>query len=246
MTNLHCIIAAEKHVKARAHSRISELYKLIQKPNLFSGQVRAYQRKDDAGEDFPPEHQHIQFNLGDILSELRGEYSGLIDVTAQKDIANQEAKSSVIVNGREILPELPITTLLFLEKTLTDMRTFFEKAPELDSSEQWVKDGDSGLHKAAPTRTHRTKKNQKPLVLYPATDKHPAQTQIITEDETVGYWDTTKLSTAMPKTSKVAILANIDELLRGVKEAREKANDTVVKEKPQIATKLFDFILGRV
>jgi hypothetical protein len=244
MTNLHTVIAAEKHVKSRAHSEISEFYKIIQKPVLFSGQVRTYQRKDEDGEDFPQERQHIQLHLSTVIDALQSEYEKLINITAQKDIANQEAKASVLVDGTEILPELPITTLLFLEKTLTDMRSFFEKAPLLDGAEVWTYDLDSGVHKSEPTRTHRTRKTQRPIVLYDATDKHPAQTQLITEDEVVGYWSTQKVSTAMPVTQKKKILEKIDLLLRGVKDARERANDTEVTEKPLVAKKLFDFVLG--
>jgi hypothetical protein len=67
---------------------------------------------------------------------------------------------------------------------------------------------------------------------------------LITEDEVVGYWSTQKVSTAMPVTQKKKILEKIDLLLRGVKDARERANDTEVTEKPLVAKKLFDFVLG--
>jgi hypothetical protein len=244
MTNLHTVVAAEKHVKSRAHSEISDLYKLVQKPALFSGQVRTYQRKDDEGEDFPQERQHIQMHLGSVIDALQSEYEKLINITAQKDVANQSAKASVVIDDAEVLPELPITTLLFLEKTLVDMRSLFENMPILDGTEEWTYDLDSGVYKSGAARTHRTKKMQRPVVLYDATDKHPAQTLLITEDEVVGYWSTQKVSTAMPVTQKKKILEKIDLLLRGVKDARERANDTEVTEKPLIAKKLFDFVLG--
>lgn len=244
MVSLHSIIASEKHVKSRAHSVISELYKLIQKPILFSGQVRTYQKKDDAGEDLPSEKQNIQVFLEDVLVAFRHECGSTIDITAQKDIGNQSAKAAVIVDGIEVLPELPVTTLLFLEKQLTDMRTFLAAVPDLDGSETWQIDPQDGLYKSGVSRTHRTKKNQKAIVLYDATDKHPAQTQLITEDEVVGYWDTRKMSTAMPKTKKVQLLAKVDALLHGVKEARERANDSTVEMKPQISAKIFAYIFG--
>ncbi len=246
MTNLHTVIAAEKHVKARAHGHVSELYKLIQKSQLFSGQIRSYQKKDDAGEDLPSEHQLIQVDLKEVMRMFREEMGAIIDITAQKDIGNQEARAAVVVDGKELLPELPVPTLLFLEKTLTNIRSFVEKIPVLDGSERWRLDSGDGLHKSDPTRTHRTKKNQKAIVLYDATDKHPAQTQLITEDEVVGYWETVKMSSAMPKTQRTEILDRIDAVLHGVKEARERANDTPVASKALLGAKIFAQIFKEV
>lgn len=242
MTNLHTVIAAEKHVKSRAHGHVSELYKLLQKPQLFSGQIRTYQPKDDAGENLPSERQMIQADLKEILRTFREEMAAIIDITGQKDLGNQTAKASVVVDGVELLPELPVPTLLFLEKTLTDIRTFVGKVPELDGSEVWAYDPDTGTHRSMTTRTHRTKKNQRAVVLYPATDKHPAQTQMVVEDEVVGFWDTQKLSVAMPKTDKAKLLDRVDAVLHAVKEAREKANDTVVSAKAALGAKIFAYI----
>ncbi len=243
MAKLHELIAAEKHTKTRSYAVISELYKAVQKPQLFSGQVRTYQKKDDAGEDLPQEHQHVQAKLTELLDYLRAAHSTIIDLTAQKDLTNQKAMASVIIDGQVLLPELPVTTLLMLEKQLTDLHTFVKALPELDASEQWTYDTDAGLCRSAPVRTHRTRKMQKAIVLYDATDKHPAQTQLITEDEIVGYWSTQKVSTAIPKMRKQQMLTRIDMVLCGVKEARERANGIDAAPKQSIADKIFSYVM---
>jgi hypothetical protein len=245
MSKLNQVIAIEKGVKARAHSVVSDLYKVIQKPDLFNGAVRTYQKKDDDGEDLPGERKHVQFRTQDVLGTVRMSTSELIDLTAQKDIANTEAKAEVSVGGTRILPELPVSTLLFLEKQLTDLRTFVEALPVLDNAESWSLDVNSGLYKTDAVQTSRTKKVQRPLVLFPATPEHPAQTQLVTEDVIAGFWSTIRQSAAMPKPEKEAISGRIEKLLIGVKEARERANDTDAGAKPAIGAAIFEYLLGK-
>lgn len=242
MTKLHAVLAQEKHIKSLANSQKSELYHLVQKPGLFSGQVRTYQKKSDGAEDLPPEIQEIQLDLAEVLQEYRASEAALIDVTAQKDFGNQLAKASVIVDGYELLPELPATTLLALEKIVTDARSFVAALPVLDPSESWTLDANSGVNKTRATQTHRTKKVQKPIVKYDATEHHPAQTEIITEDEIVGFWQTQKTSTAISRTDKQKMLDRVNQLLLAVKDARERANDTEVSVRPAIAAKIFSYL----
>lgn len=243
MTKLNQVIAIEKGVKARAHSLISELFKTIQKPVLFDGATRVYRKKDEDGEDLPAERKVIQFRVQDILGSVRMSVGHLMDVTAQKEIANCSAQASVRIDGAAVLPPLPVTTLLFLEKQLTDLRTFAAALPVLDISEAWKRDESAGVWRTETAATTRTKKVQKPLVLYPATPEHPAQTQIVTEDVIAGYWETVKQSAAIPATEKEKIIARIDKLLVAVKEAREEANSIDANTRPQLGALVFNYLL---
>lgn len=244
MTKLNQIIAIEKGVKSRAHSVISDLFKVIQKPDLFNGAVRSYAKKDEDGEDLPSEKKHVQFLVRDVIGTLKVSQTDLIDVTAQKDIANTAAKASVTIDGAEVLPELPVTTLLFLEKQLTDLRTFIAALPVLDNSESWSFDVNSGLYKTEAVQTHRTKKVTKVIVKYPATPEHPAQTDLTTEDIIAGFWSTVRQSGAMPKPEKEKIAERVEKLLIAVKEAREKANASDADSKPAIGAAVFGYLFG--
>ena len=51
---LNQVIAVEKGIKAKAHSEVTELHKLCQKPELFNGFAKVYQKIDDGGEDMRP------------------------------------------------------------------------------------------------------------------------------------------------------------------------------------------------
>lgn len=244
MTKLNQIIAIEKGVKSRVHSNISEFYKLIQKPALFEGVIRTYLPKDDDGEKLPPEKKLVNYRAKDVLSALRMNHVELFDITAQKDLANMKASAPVVIDGITILPPLPVTTLLFLEKQVTDLHTFAKGLPVLDVGEAWTFDENQGLSKTEPVQTHRTKKISKPIVMYPATPEHPAQTQMATEDVIAGFWETVKMSGAMSRPDKDKIVARLEKLLIAVKEAREEANGISADAKPAIGAPIYDYLLG--
>ena len=124
------------------------------------------------------------------------------------------------------------------------MKTFIGNLPELDPAESWTFDENASLYKSEPTRSNRTKKAQKAIVLYDATEKHPAQTQLITEDTIVGVYTQTKMSGALPLPQKRTMLAKVDELLRAVQKAREEAN-AVVAEDQHIGAAVFAFITSK-
>lgn len=242
---LNQIIAIEKGVKNRSAQAVNENYHAIQKPELFSGFDKKYQPKDEAGDSLPPESKVVSQHATEVLGKIERAMTELFAVTARKDWTNMTAKANVIVNGAVIIPDAPVTFLLFLEKNLTDLRTIIGKVPLLDAAEDWNRDENSGLYRTAPVNTTRTKKIQKALVLYPATDKHPAQTQLITDDVVAGTWQTIKLSAALPKPVVEKYLENVDVLLKAVKSAREEANMTPEVASPDTGTAVFNYIFDR-
>jgi hypothetical protein len=243
MTKLNQIIAIEKGIKSRSVSEVSELYKTVQKPALFDGFNKAYSPLKDDDEHHPPQSQRVQFNGVEVLRQVANQLTELFDVTATKDFANCHAIADVTVDGEVLLSKAPATYLLFLEKQLTDLHTFVGKLPVLDPAEEWKLDPNSNLYKTPPSKTVKTKKVQKPIVLYPATVEHPAQTQLITEDVTVGNWEQVKLSGALPEPRRKALLSRIEKLQKAVKFAREQANDTEVTDK-KVGDKILQWLLA--
>ncbi|MEQ9497293.1 MAG: hypothetical protein RIT81_10550 [Deltaproteobacteria bacterium] len=88
----------------------------LQKPALFNGLSRQYQKKDEDSEDYPPENVRVQMNAASLLDEISENMVEYFDVVAQKDWANCEAKANVEVDGKVLLENVPATYLLFLEK----------------------------------------------------------------------------------------------------------------------------------
>jgi hypothetical protein len=178
---LNQIIAIEKGIKSRSYSEVGEQHKLLKKPELFNGFQKDYHPlAEDEAERLPSERKHVQYQVTQVLNAIRRSTVELFDITARKDWTNTLAKADVTVNGRLLIADAPVPYLLFLEKQLTDLRTIVADIPTLDEGEQWSFDQNSGLSKTAPISTHRTKKVQRPIVLYDATKEHPAQTQLIT------------------------------------------------------------------
>ncbi len=228
---LNQVIAIEKSTKAKSQHDVDEVYKLAQKPSLFDGFVKTYLKKDENDDDVPPQIQNVQASASSMLRQIADRWIPLFDVTATKDFSNCHALADIVgPGGTPIMKDVPVTYLLFLEKQLTDLYTIISKFPTLDPAERWAPDPNTGHYITEPTLTTRTKKVQRGLVLHGPTKEHPAQTQLITEDVSVGKWQHTKFSGALPEPEKQRLLRRIEELQIAVKTAREEANMTQADE----------------
>lgn len=223
---LHQILALEKGVKGQTEGDITRAYHNAQRTALFVGMTRTYLPKDDEGERLPAERKLAQFTADGIIGQAVAAWTRQADVVATKDATNQVARADVIVDGVALLTGVPVTTLLYLEKMLQNVRELILKLPVLDPEVEWgpTPDGATGLWKSAVEDTVRTKKVPKAFVKYPATDKHPAQVDAFTEDVIVGTWSRTSFSGALPASRKQGMLRRVEELGEAVKMAREYAN----------------------
>ena len=240
---LNQILSIEKGIKSRAYAELSDLHKTCQKPALFNGFTKSYVRKSEDDDEYPQESQQIQVRAGDAIAYMRELLVPLFDVVASKDAANTVAAADIVVDGHVLAAGVPATTILFLEKQINDIRSFIEAMPVLDPAERWQFDEVSGQYYTNPTQTQRTKKVARPIVLYPATEQHPAQTQLISEDVVVGHWDMVKVSSAMVRSEKTEILARINALSSAVKQAREEAN-LVAAPDTKIGDKILSYVVS--
>lgn len=243
MPYLNQVLAVEKGTKAKAESELTRAYHLLQKPDLLTGIAKTYQPKDEEGDQLPPESKRVQVKADELLRQVSGYLGELFDVTLTKDAANCAAAGDVVVDGKTVLKAVPVTTLLFLEKKLTDVHTFVAKLPTLDPAYEWHRDPAQDCWATEPRQTHRTNKVQRPLVMAPATDKHPAQVQLITEDVVAGYWTTIGFSGAAETQRVNEIVARVEKLQAAVKMAREAAN-SVEAPRVEMGSAIFGYLLG--
>jgi len=239
---LNQVLAVEKQAKTKAHREITELHRATAKPQLFNGFSKTYKPLEEDGEHYPPESFRVQMDVQDALKKVQNILGEVFDVTATKDKANQAAKADLVVDGEVLAKDLPATTLLFIEKQLNDIHTFVDKLPTLDQAQEWSFDTIANLWKTQETKTTKTKKVAKPIVLYPATPEHPAQTQMTTEDQIVGHWVKIDHSSALPPTRKSELLERIERLQKATKYARESANRQDAPEQA-ISAKVFGYLL---
>lgn len=243
MTRLSQIIAVEKSVKSDTSRRITDLHRDVQKPQLLSGLSRSYRPRAEDGAALPPESTRVQLTADDVLAEAAAVMTRLFDVTLTKDSANTAAVADVMVDGRAILVSVPVTYLLFLEKQLTDLHTFLAKLPVLDPSEEWQFDEARGCWASVPASTVRTKKVPRNHVVAEATQQHPAQVQVYTEDVPEGDWTTVKFSGALPASRQRQLLERLVKLQHAVKYAREEANATEISD-ARAGEKVFGYLLA--
>jgi len=243
MTKLNQIIAIEKGVRSSVANTFTGIYHSFQKPALFAGLLKTYRPRDEEGQQLPSESQRVQLKVDDLLQEVATALTRLFDVTATKDVTNMQAAAPVVVDGVTIIQNLPVSTLLFLEKQLTDLVTVMGKIPTLDPSEEWVLDTNTGLMATVPRTTVRSAKVPRNHVKAPATDKHPAQVEVYYEDVPVGDWSTTKFSGALPQSEVNQLVARIRKLQEAVKQAREAANVTEAVD-TKIGKKIFEWLLA--
>lgn len=241
-TKLNAVIAVEKEVKSHATREVTNIYHSFQKPDLFNGFSKTYVPKDEEGEKYAPENKKVICNVSDMLKTLSKSLTELFDITLTKDTGNTLATADIIVDGNTIASNVPSTFIIFLEKQLVDIRTNINSIPTLDINEDWTKDTNSNLYKTASIETNRMKKVPMVFVKYEATKEHPAQVEILNNDEVVGYWNTVKQSGAISIPDKTKLLENIEKLIKSVKIAREQANSQEVENK-QIGDAIFSYLL---
>ena len=242
MSRLNQIIAIEKQIKSQAHAKLTETHQQLQKSSLLTGISRVYRPKDEEGEKLPSESTRVQLNAKEATQRAANTIIDDMNITATKDFANTKAFADVKIDGRVILPHVPVSTLLYLEKQLISWKTFVEKLPILDPSESWSFDEAQNCWRSDQAETTRTKKVPRNHVKAEATEKHPAQVEVYHEDIVVGYWRTTKFSGAIPAAHQANLLRRLDRFASAIKFAREEAN-SIQTEDLKIGSDVFNYLL---
>lgn len=241
---LHQLLAFEKDARKRAQTEMTEVHRASGEEKLLQGVTKRYQPVEEGGTQYPPERSPVNLRHQDAIKRFRAAWCEESDIVARKDFANVHALADIVVDGEVLLRGVPATHLLFIEKHLEHARTFLTKLVELQVGAEWLYDETLGMHKTTERMTQRTEKTQEPIVLYDATEKHPAQTQLITRDTVVGHWFTTFYSGGITADKKRELLTRVAKLSDAVKEARERANSVEVGTEASGAA-LMDFIFGR-
>jgi hypothetical protein len=244
MAKLNQIIAISNGKKTQAHKTTTEIYQRLQKAELLVGLARTYRPKDEDGDKLPAEKKLVQQRVRDAIRTARSSYTELINIVATQDYANTRATADVIVDNKVLLPNVPVTHLLFLEKQLVDLHTFVDKLPTLDPGETWTYNEAQDCYASDPAETRSTKKVMRNHVKAAATDKHPAQVDVYTEDVIVGFWSSVRFSGAIPAKEKNEMLERVRKLQEAVKASREHANSIEV-DNQEVAEPLLNFIFGK-
>jgi hypothetical protein len=249
LTALLGIANGNDGIKARVKRVETDIYNLLKRPNLFSGFRKTYSPLDEEnGERFPDEGEVLQHNVEDVLAELIPAMARAIDVQTMIDATNGQTLADLVIDRGAVenlvIRNIPVTTLIWLEKKLAELKVIVAAAPELNPTKTWIFDEHEGVYVTPARLSIKTRKVPKALVMYPATDRHPAQVQAYNEDETIGHWSTTDMSGAMPSTRKRVLLDRIAVITEGVKTARETANANAQVVEMEYGRELLEELLG--
>lgn len=243
MGKLHELLAVEPEIKSTAEAILAETINTFnKKADHFTAFARVYEPSVDGGEEKAPEGKAMVTTVPEKLEYTEKALTKWLDLMCSKEMTNTCAKQDLVINGVTVARSVPAVVLLNMENKLKHIKQMYMLAPTIEPGEEWLPDSERKHVFRTPQKvSYSTAKIQKPLVLAPATDKHAAQVNLITVDEKVGTWKTTKYTGMLTPVRKAEILERVDELIAAVKRARCKANDQEIAELKLGAT-LFQFI----
>jgi hypothetical protein len=238
MTKLHELLAAEgTAVNAAEQLQKETLNKFEKVDSFFSGHTKTLELHNevpnkDAQEDAARQDKALATTVPATLDYMFKFWAKAEDLIATKNLTNTRALADLVVNGKTVATEVPVDELMGLEVRLGHLRKLLTQIPTLDASRDWKIDTSaavSGTWKTVrPVRTTKTEKITIPVVLYDATDKHPAQVKESSSDKVVGTFTQETVSGATTAIQKANVLAVVDDLLIAVKQARVRANQVDV------------------
>ena len=245
MAKLNQIIAVANGKKATGTAAITAVYQVLQKSDLFNGFERKYQAHDDEGEKLPSENKLIQQTVAGNLAAAQESLIDMMNVVATQEYGNCSAKADIVVDGVTLAEKVPVTYILFLEKQADNIKSLISKLPVLSSDTRWSKSAsDPNVYVTDVVQTNRTKKVPKAFVKAPATDKHPAQVDVFTEDVIVGNWNKVDMSSAIPISERDTMLRRVEKFREALKVAREEANSVEVSN-INVGKKITDYIFAK-
>ena len=172
---LHQLLAVTTGMQTSALKALEEAYHLAAKPSLFEGEIKQYHPLTDDGLKFDDERVLVRANAFKMLETVAQASIKDMNISFQRDRTNAIAKASVVVDGKTIIKDAPISFLLNLEDRINKFRKLAERIPTFDHAESWTYNNDVSHWTAAERSTYKTQKVLEFPIVAPATDKHPAQ-----------------------------------------------------------------------
>jgi hypothetical protein len=253
MAQLHELLAAEKTAtNTRDQLTKDTENKFAKGENYFTGFTKTLKMlgdatSNDAIEAAARQDKALPTTVVATLDYYLKQWSRTEDVLFQKNLTNTTALADLEFRGNVIATGVPVDELMGLETRLSDLRKLATQIPTLDASREWESDASAaqaGTWKSVnPQITTKTEKKVTPVVLYPHSDKHPAQIEKVTEDVPVGTFTLSVISGATTAIQKANVLSVLDDLIIEVKKARTRANSVDVQV-VQIGKTITDLLMG--
>lgn len=247
-TKLHELLAVHDNLKGQSTKVTKDtMGSFSSKRHLFEAKVKLVRSLKDNEPDVTESQSSIETTVAKEVMFVVKHLTSLINVSSQIDAANTGARADILnEDGSVFMKDVPAGTLLNLEKhRIPELRDFIHSIPTLDSAKGFTPATDMGpgYYKAREVIKDREKKSRETVVLYPHSDKHPAQVQLVETQVKVGTILEQEWSALLTPAQKADLLENVEELYRMVAKARSKANDHAVDtSENKIGKALLDFV----
>ena len=240
---LYELLAIEQDRKNKANESLGEAKKTFVKNDPhFDGMIKKYVAIEDDAEQIPDETKEMVKTVKHQLEELQENVVAALDATLSKEETNASntAKAELVV-GETSFGVFSATSLLALEANLSKILDLYQNIPVLDSTKKWSFDSQRSVYKTEEEVKFRSIKRPQVIVKYEATDKHPAQTELLYLDFQVGKYETTYFSGKITIAQKIEMIKRLEKLIEAVKIARAKANSVEVQN-IKLGDKIFNFL----
>ena len=247
--SLHEILAVESNLKSQSDKVRAQLTDTFEKKrHLFGSKVIVFKPNTEGQPDETTVESDIQTTVINELKWVSTHLAKAFDASYQVAIANTNALADITLEDGTILAtSVPATALLELEKRVAEVKTLVEAIPTLDPAKGFVSDPTFRLpnvFKARDVTKVRTAKVKEVLVLYQATDKHPAQTQLLDKDVPTGKIVEQEWSALITPSAKADLINRVEMVARAVRKARSRANNVTVDTTRTIGASLLNYIFG--
>jgi len=251
---MHQLLAVEGDLEGIFKKILAETEHVFKEAHQFDGQVRTLSMfdKERESEEIESDRKEIVTTVNQRLSYTEDHVVRYLDAVLQKDLTNQTATADIKIGETGIAENVPATTLLGLESRLKVLRKIYDAIPTLKDSISWIPDPNRGediFTTENPEIRMKDEQEIKVHVIYPHKfpkegehgESLPAQVEKIPEKKTVGSYELFQWSGRISSARKAELIGKLDELIREVKKARQRANMTEVV-RGNIGKSLFDFI----
>lgn len=248
MPKLHELLAVEKGLKSQAEATRGELQGTFgKKEHHFTKRLVTFTPVEEGAPQVIEGQLELQTTVPKELKWIGEKLAAAMDVSYRVAEGNTQARADVVLSdGFILLKALPATALLELEKRVAEVMALIKTIPTLDPAKGFQPAPDQGtdVWQARPDSKTRTRKVQKVLTLAQATEKHPAQAQVISVDEPAGQLVTQEWSGLISTAAKGHMLDRVEDVRRAVKAARSRANETEVSSQAAIGQTLLTYVFG--
>jgi hypothetical protein len=247
MGMLHQLLSCEGDLAQQSRNILDVecLNTFTKKEDLFDGVLKNYVSFDQNGEQIPLEKKELVTTVAEKLDYAKDAMIKAIDATISKEETNASgtAKAPLVLDDGTEFGTLSATSLIALEKYLVRIREVYKRIPTVDPARSWTKDATQAraIYVAPVETKFRSVEKLDVITKAAATDKFPAQTELVKNVVQVGKYETTYSTGRLQPIEKSNLLTKIDTLIQAVKQARQQANQAQVVN-VKLGDKIFTYI----